>query len=177
MFISFMRLSFSASPEPTGVLSSGSHFRSESQACSGSLCHPWHAALLCTTSNQLQVLGFWAPNTKVATMASSKATAAALRLQNAVQEYLGTSEAGAAFPSTVPHAQALLKSLADNGISDRAQPRGRPLKRVTDQKFTYYRKRCNYLTKRNAALRKKLTAATNPKRQGRITTLWFLGSN
>ena len=108
-------------------------------------------------------------------MASSKATAAALRLQIAVREYLAVTEVAMAFPSTIPEAQSLLKSLESSGISDHDKPRGRPLKRVSDQKITYLRKRCNYLQKRNQMMKKKLVAATNPKRQGRITTLWFPG--
>ena len=105
-------------------------------------------------------------------MASPKAAAAAVRLQQAVREYLETNAATTCYPATREPAQMLLQSLADSGVSDHQVPRGRRLKRVSDKKVNAARKRINYLVKRNADLQKQLKQATDPKRGGQILALW-----
>ena len=101
----------------------------------------------------------------------SSVNAAALRLQQALREFLELKSKS--FPESRTKAQGLLGSLEAEGVSDRRVPRGRRLKRVTDKEVTKIRKNRNHLRKKVGKLETRVRDLQAPgKRNRHITSLW-----
>ena len=107
-------------------------------------------------------------------MASSRAMASAVRLQQALQDYLDDPETAVAFPDTSQRARDLLDKLQTAGVVDRSTPRGRPLTRVSARGVTKQRKRATNYASQNRKLREELKLAKTSKKDGQILMVWSL---